>query len=114
MGERFARERNQIPHRPRAPATGRVFGVFAAAISPEGEKESTKYWLSTLPKDITFRDLVDGDYQELKREIGLRHYEGHGSQTRDSTGKALSLGVGGHPRPPAPRYQKHCIGPSGR
>jgi SRSO17 transposase len=26
---------------------------------PEGEKEPTKYWLSTLPKKITFRSLVD-------------------------------------------------------
>src|SRR6266849_1242050 len=42
---------------------------------PEGEKEPTKYWLSTLPSSITFRDLVDAaklrwrierDYQELK------------------------------------------------
>jgi SRSO17 transposase len=27
--------------------------------SPEGEKEPTKYWLSTLPEGITFRRLVD-------------------------------------------------------
>jgi len=26
---------------------------------PEGEDAPTKYWLSTLPKNITFRDLVD-------------------------------------------------------
>jgi len=26
---------------------------------PEGEKEPTKYWLSTLPGSIAFRDLVD-------------------------------------------------------
>jgi hypothetical protein len=26
---------------------------------PEGEKEPTKYWLSTLPERITFRRLVD-------------------------------------------------------
>jgi SRSO17 transposase len=54
---------------------------------PEGEKEPTKYWLSTLPKNITFRDLVDAaklrwrierDYQELKQEVGLGHYEGRG------------------------------------
>ena len=54
---------------------------------PEGEKEPTKYWLSSLPSSITFRDLVDAaklrwrierDYQELKQEVGLGHYEGRG------------------------------------
>ena len=54
---------------------------------PEGEKEPTKYWLSTLPSSVTFRDLVDAaklrwrierDYQELKQEVGLGHYEGRG------------------------------------
>ena len=41
---------------------------------PDGEKEPIKYWLSTLPKDVAFRQLVDiaklrwrieRDYQEL-------------------------------------------------
>jgi len=54
---------------------------------PEGEDEPTKYSLSTLPANITFRDLVDAaklrwrierDYQELKQEVGLGHYEGRG------------------------------------
>src|SRR5438067_10015473 len=53
----------------------------------EGEDEPTKYWLSTLDKKTTFRRLVDvakmrwrieRDYQELKQEIGLGHYEGRG------------------------------------
>src|SRR3954465_1808003 len=52
---------------------------------PEGEKEPTKYWLSTLPEDISFERLVElaklrwrieCDYQELKQELGLGHYEG--------------------------------------
>jgi SRSO17 transposase len=52
---------------------------------PEGEAEPTKYWLSTLPLNISFRRLVDlakmrwrieRDYQELKQEVGLGHYEG--------------------------------------
>ena len=54
---------------------------------PEGEKEPTKYWLSTLPQDIEFAALVDiaklrwrieRDYQELKQEVGLGHFEGRG------------------------------------
>ena len=54
---------------------------------PEGEKEPAKYWLSTLPSSIAFRDLVDAaklrwrierDYQELKQEVGLGHYERRG------------------------------------
>jgi SRSO17 transposase len=54
---------------------------------PEGEPEPTKYWLSTLPARIGFRGLVDfaklrwrieRDYQELKQEVGLGHYEGRG------------------------------------
>jgi SRSO17 transposase len=54
---------------------------------PEGEDEPTKYWLSTLPSNIPFRDLVDAaklrwrierDYEELKQEVGLGHYEGRG------------------------------------
>jgi SRSO17 transposase len=54
---------------------------------PEGEAEPTKYWLSTLDKNISFRRLVDTakmrwrierDYQDLKQEIGLGHYEGRG------------------------------------
>ena len=54
---------------------------------PAEEKEPTKYWLSTLPEDITFNRLVDlaklrwrieRDDQELKQELGLGHYEGRG------------------------------------
>jgi SRSO17 transposase len=54
---------------------------------PRHEAEPTKYWLSTLPEDTKLADLVDQaklrwrierDYQELKQEIGLGHYEGRG------------------------------------
>jgi SRSO17 transposase len=54
---------------------------------PKDEPEPTKYWLSTLDPNVSFRRLVDlakmrwrieRDYQELKQEIGLGHYEGRG------------------------------------
>jgi SRSO17 transposase len=54
---------------------------------PEGEAEPTRYWLATLPAQTSFRKLVDfaklrwrieRDYQELKQEVGLDHFEGRG------------------------------------
>jgi SRSO17 transposase len=54
---------------------------------PEDEAEPAKYWLSTLSDDIPFTELVDltklrwrieRDYQDLKQEVGLGHYEGRG------------------------------------
>ena len=54
---------------------------------PEGEAEPTKSWLSTLPEDTPLDVLVDviklrwrieRDYEELKSELGLAHFEGRG------------------------------------
>lgn len=54
---------------------------------PKGEAEPAKYWLSTLPADTKLKDLValakqrwiiERDYEELKQELGLGHYEGRG------------------------------------
>jgi hypothetical protein len=52
---------------------------------PTTEKEPTKYWLSNLPATIALRKLVaiaklrwriERDYEELKQELGLGHFEG--------------------------------------
>jgi SRSO17 transposase len=54
---------------------------------PKDESEPTKYWLSTLPATTKIDKLVrttkmrwriERDYQELKQEFGLDHYEGRG------------------------------------
>jgi len=52
---------------------------------PRGEKEPTKYWVSTLPpttklkaliKMAKHRWIIERDYEELKQELGLGHFEG--------------------------------------
>ena len=52
---------------------------------PPGEKEPTKYFLCDLPESYSLRRLVrivkgrwkiEQDYQQLKEELGLDHYEG--------------------------------------
>ena len=54
---------------------------------PRGEAQPTKYWLSTLPAEISLTELVrtakhrwiiERDYEELKQELGLGHFEGRG------------------------------------
>jgi SRSO17 transposase len=86
MQSRFARLRVRAAHRdersraPREPE-------WLLIEWPRGDAAPTKYWLSTAPETVSMADLVrlvkirwriERDYQELKDEIGLDHYEGRG------------------------------------
>jgi SRSO17 transposase len=85
LSSRFARVRVRVGHSQLAPEL--LSEEWLLIEWPEGEAEPTKYWLSTLPSDIGFRELVDfaklrwrveRDYLELKQEVGLGHFEGRG------------------------------------
>jgi SRSO17 transposase len=52
---------------------------------PDGEERPTKYWLTSLAPDVSLTSLVraaklrwrvERDYQDLKEEVGLDHFEG--------------------------------------
>jgi SRSO17 transposase len=80
LSSRFARVRVHAAHGNQARAEEWLLIEW-----PEGEDEPAHYWLSTLPKKLAFKKLVrhtkarwmiERDYQELKSELGLSHYEG--------------------------------------
>jgi len=84
LASRFARVRVRPAHRDdkrRAPHPEQWLLIEW----PERASEPTRYWLSNLADDIAFKRMVDlaklrwrieRDYQELKQEVGLGHYEG--------------------------------------
>ena len=85
LSSRFARVRVRVAHSQLLPEL--ISEEWLLIEWPVGEAEPTKYWLSTLPADIDFRELVDfaklrwrieRDYLELKQEVGLGHFEGRG------------------------------------
>jgi SRSO17 transposase len=85
LSSRFARVRVRVGHSQLLPE--QLLEEWLLIEWPVGEAEPTKYWLSTLPADISLHQLVDfakmrwrieRDYLELKQEVGLGHYEGRG------------------------------------
>jgi SRSO17 transposase len=86
MRSRFARIRIRPAHRDEKRSEPRPEEDLLIEW-PRGEPEPTKYWLSTLPATMPLADLVrlaklrwriERDYQELKDELGLDHFEGRG------------------------------------
>jgi SRSO17 transposase len=86
MRSRFARLRVRPAHRDAQRAEPRP-DEWLLIEWPRGEGAPTKYWLSTLPATTSVADLVrlaklrwriERDYQELKDELGLDHFEGRG------------------------------------
>lgn len=60
-------------------------GIWLLVEWPSEEKAPTRYWLSSLPEGTSLRTLVrlaklrwrvERDYQDMKGEVGLDHYEG--------------------------------------
>jgi SRSO17 transposase len=86
LTSRFARIRVRVAHRDYNLSKSRP-EEWLLIEWPKGESEPTKYWFSTLEKKIAFNHLIDltklrwrieRDYQDLKQEVGLGHFEGRG------------------------------------
>ena len=86
LSSRFARVRVRVAHRDYRLTETRP-EEWLLIEWPKDEKEPTKYRLSTLSEDISFRRLVDyaklrwrieHDYKDLKQEVGLGDFEGRG------------------------------------
>ena len=86
MRSRFARVRVRPAHRDESRTEPRP-EEWLLIEWPRADTAPTKYWLSTLPVTTSFPALVrlaklrwriERDYQELKDELGLDHFEGRG------------------------------------
>ena len=84
QASRFAAVRVHIAHR-HAEGAGPGPEVWLLSEWPRDEPAPTKYYLSSLPATTSLRTLVrfgklrwriERDYQELKGELGLDHFEG--------------------------------------
>jgi SRSO17 transposase len=87
LSSRFAAVRVRAAHRDEEGLRAPRQDQWLLIEWPQDQAEPTKYWLSTLPADAALVDLVNSakmrwrierDYQELKQEFGLSHYEGRG------------------------------------
>jgi SRSO17 transposase len=86
LTSRFAAVRVRPAHRDYHRATPRP-EAWCLNERPPDEPEPTTYFLSTLPANISRRELlntaklrwrIERDYQDVKQELGLGHYEGRG------------------------------------
>lgn len=86
MKSRFARVRVRAAHRDTGRETLRE-EEWLLIQWPKNETEPTKYWLSTAADDAPLSEMIrlvkvrwriERDYQEMKDELGLDHYEGRG------------------------------------
>lgn len=84
LRSRFARVRVRVAHRDEQRSELRP-EEWLLIEWPEGHKEPMKYWLSTLGEDVMLGRMVyeakmrwriERDYQDLKQDLGLGHYEG--------------------------------------
>lgn len=80
LSSRFARVRIRAAHRDRPRDEEWLIIEWA-----EGADEPAHYWFSNLPKRIAWQAMaetvkgrwrIERDYEELKQELGLGHYEG--------------------------------------
>ena len=86
LASRFAALRIRAAHRDTRRASRRP-EEWLLIEWPKGDREPAKYFLASLPADTPIKRLVhlaklrwriERDYQDLKQEVGLGHYEGRG------------------------------------
>ena len=86
LRSRFARVRVRAAHRDQLREQMRP-AEWLLIEWPEGHREPMKYWLSTLPEDMSLERMVfegkmrwrmERDHQDLKQELGLGQFEGRG------------------------------------